>query len=128
MITGILIAVAAALAAILGIKWRASSQVKKADDARLAAEKKAGDQKVLATEARAESESHAEKVDQANEAVGEMDDALEAAEHRAKVLEEATFNAPKIDPTDPRPGASRLQQAAGTEAVPGVHRDPGEDR
>jgi hypothetical protein len=114
----------AAIAAVFGI----SRTITKAKDATAKAKDIANAEKLDAKDARHANERAADKVDQANQAVDEIDEARKAAEHRAAVLEEDRFNAPKIDPTDPRPGATGLLQAAGPEAVPGVRRDPGEDR
>lgn len=114
----------AALAAVFGYSRKAS----KAEAKAAAAEKTAADAKLAAAESRHETERAADKVKEANTAVGEIDADRQATERRNAVLMEERFNAPKVDPTDPRPGASRLLQAAGSEAVPDLHRDPGEDR
>jgi len=122
-IAGIVIA---AIASIVGIKLRASSQVKKANAATATAEKKAADKTVEAVEAKAESVHHAGEVEKANTAVDAIDAARIESDRRARILEEHA-NVPKIDPADPRPGAARLRQVeAAAEALPGVHRDPGE--
>lgn len=116
--------IAAALAAVFGFQRKAS----KAETRAAAARDALNAEKLKAAESRHANERAADKVELANEAVGEIDAARVEAERRVRVLEEAMLNEPKIDPADPRPGAARLRAVPSGEIVPGVRRDPGEDR